>query len=85
MTNKILNTLDALQLSVVLGQSQNMSEDESCASAATFNKDSVVEDNGSGGGIVVVVVGAAAAIVGAKPANATPAKAIIAWRGMVIF
>ena len=65
-----------------------MSEDESCTSAAAFNEGAVVEgnnkgDNGSGG--VVVVIGAAADIADAKPANATPARAILAWKRIVIF
>lgn len=79
-----MKTFDALQLSVVLGQSQNISEDERCASAAAFSEVAVAEDNGDSGG-VVVAVGAAAAIVDAKPDNMTPTKTIMAWKGMVIF
>lgn len=71
-----------------------MSEDKSCASTPAFNESAVVEgegkgdngdSNGDGVAVIGVVVGAATAIAEAKPANTTAAKAIRAWKAMVIF
>lgn len=84
-----MKTFDALQLSVVLGQSQYNSGPERFASAVASRVDAIVvesesENDSGGGGDSGVAVGAAVPIADARTVKATAVKAILVPMEMAI-